>query len=105
MAQKWWFKSKDGVALFPDITGKDVQIDRWTGSSRWHFRTKNTMDDPVPAKMEYYVTTVVFRLQGAVEKRGGQVSQQSLEEAEKGVYKKERDIRCWSPRPCVNAIQ
>lgn len=83
MAEKWYFKRKDGVVLFPDVTGKDVKIDRWSGSSAWGGKTW-TRDESAPGRVDYYIATVTFRPQLAVERRGGQVSLESLTGAAEG---------------------
>lgn len=83
MAENWYFKRKDGVALFPDVTGKDVKIDRWSGSSTWDGHTW-TRDESAPGRIDYYIATVTFRPQLAVERRGGQVSLETLRGVEEG---------------------
>lgn len=87
MAEKWWFRRRDGVALFADVTGAGVKINEWSGLMEWSFR------DHTWGGIEYYSATVVFRPRWVVEKWGGKVSQVSLEEAEKGVYKTKEDMR------------
>lgn len=86
MAEKWYFKRKDGVALFPDVTGKDVKIDRWSGSSRWGGETW-TRDESAPGRLDYYIATVTFRPRLSVERRGGQVSLETVKGAEEGAFR------------------
>ncbi|KAM7208357.1 hypothetical protein V8F20_001335 [Naviculisporaceae sp. PSN 640] len=83
MAEKWYFVRKDGVALFPDVTGKSVEIDRWSGSSTWQGRTW-TRDESAPGRIDYYIATVVFRPEVVVKRRGGAVNPDSVAEAESG---------------------
>lgn len=83
MAEKWYFVRKDGVALFPDVTGKSVEIHRWSGSSTWQGETW-TRDESAPGRIDYYIATVVFRPEVVVKRRGGAVNPDSVEDAERG---------------------
>ncbi|KAM7211329.1 hypothetical protein V8F06_013285 [Rhypophila decipiens] len=80
MAEKWYFVRKDGVALFPDFSGKSVKIDRWSGSSTWQNHTW-ARDESAPGRIDYYIATVVFRPQWVVERNGGTVNPESVEAA------------------------
>ena len=87
MADKWWFRRSDGVALFPDITGNDVKIDRRAGS-------RNQRGGSIwMSPNDVYSVAVTFRPEWAVKRRGGYVSLQSLREAQKGEYKNGEDMR------------
>lgn len=85
MGEKWFFSRTDGVVLYPDVTGKAVTVERWTGSSTWHGETW-TRDETKPGQIEYYVADVVFRPARVVERRGGQVSALAIAAAEKRTF-------------------
>jgi hypothetical protein len=83
MAEKWYFTKQDGVTLFPDVSGKAVKIDRWSGSSTWDGQTWQR-DESAPGRIDYYIATVAFRPQRVVEKLGGHVKPEIVEAAEQG---------------------
>ena len=74
MSERWFFKRMDGVALYPDASGRAIEIDKWTGSSTWNSHTW-TRDEARPGQIDYYVASVVFRSASSVEKRGGRISE------------------------------
>ncbi|KAK4208460.1 hypothetical protein QBC37DRAFT_240955, partial [Rhypophila decipiens] len=80
MAEKWYFVREDGVALFPDFSGKSVKIDRWSGSSTWQNHTW-TRDESAPGRIDYYIATVVFRPHWVVERNGGTMNPETVEAA------------------------
>lgn len=84
MAEKWYFTRQDGVTLFPDVSGKAVKIDRWSGSSTWNGQTWQR-DESAPGRIDYYIATVAFRPQRVVEKLGGHVKPEIVEAAEQGI--------------------
>ena len=76
MAERWFFKRMDGVALFADASGAANTVDTWTGSSTWNDETW-TRDETKPGEIDYYILSVVFRPRHALERRGGHVSPQA----------------------------
>ncbi|KAI1762140.1 hypothetical protein GGR53DRAFT_432252 [Hypoxylon sp. FL1150] len=80
MREKWFFKRTDGAVLCPDVTGANVEVSRWSGTSRWNNRTW-TRDETAPGRIDYYVVSVPFRLQYAVERKGGGVSDDAIRAA------------------------
>ncbi|KAI6089770.1 hypothetical protein F4821DRAFT_230895 [Hypoxylon rubiginosum] len=96
MREKWFFKRTDGAALFADVTGKNVEVSRWSGTSRWHNLTW-TRDETTPGKIDYYIVSVPFRLQYAVERQGGGVSDEAMRAASSGVFNA-RKMRLDNPR-------
>ncbi|TPX11549.1 uncharacterized protein E0L32_007760 [Thyridium curvatum] len=85
MCEKWFFKRKDGTALYPDCTGKSNEVSRWTGSSTWH-NYQWTRDEIEPGKIAYYIVSVTFRPEHIVRRNGGSVSDQTKAAAERGVF-------------------
>lgn len=85
MAERWFFKRTDGVALFADASGAANTVNTWTGSSTWHDKTW-TRDETRPGEIDYYILSVVFRPRFAVERRGGQVSPRAAHNAEQEGY-------------------
>ncbi|KAI1417944.1 hypothetical protein F5Y13DRAFT_150095 [Hypoxylon sp. FL1857] len=85
MREKWFFKRTDGAALFPDVTGGNVEVSRWSGTSTWHGQTW-TRDESAPGRIDYYVVCVPFRLQHAVERKGGAVSDEAVRAASGNVF-------------------
>ncbi|KAM7191376.1 hypothetical protein V8F33_008979 [Rhypophila sp. PSN 637] len=100
MAQKWYLVRKDGVALFPDCSGKSVRIDRWSGSSTWQGRTW-IREQSAPGRIDYYIATVVFRPQRVVERNGGTVRPETIEIARAGSALASRfNMKlAWTPPP------
>ncbi|KAI1773104.1 hypothetical protein F4818DRAFT_118132 [Hypoxylon cercidicola] len=85
MREKWFFKRMDGAALFPDVTGGNVEVSRWSGTSTWHNKTW-TRDETEPGRIDYYVVSVPFRLQHAVERKGGAVSDEAIHAAAGNIF-------------------
>lgn len=83
MAEQWYFKRADNVALFADVTGKATEVDRWTGTSTWDGSTW-TRDESRPGQIDYYIATVVFRPEWIVKRHGGQVNPLLVENAANG---------------------
>lgn len=97
MAERWFFKRTDGVALFADASGAANAVDTWTGSSTWNDETW-TRDETRPGEIDYYILSVVFRPRYAVERRGGQVSPQAARAAEQGYALSRHELRLiWVP--------
>lgn len=95
MSKQWYFNRKDGTPLFADTSvfaeedfqdeeqdagttegttakKRDRFVQRWSGSSymngeRWE------RDETAPGRLDYYILTVPFKLQSAVEEAGGVV--------------------------------
>ncbi|OTA56228.1 hypothetical protein K449DRAFT_387581 [Hypoxylon sp. EC38] len=86
MREKWFFKRTDGVTLFPDVTGGNVEVSRWSGTSTWNGQTW-TRDETAPGRIDYYVVCVPFRLQHVVERKGGAVSDEAVRAASGNVFK------------------
>ncbi|KAI0107709.1 hypothetical protein F4776DRAFT_423893 [Hypoxylon sp. NC0597] len=85
MREKWFFKRTDGAALFPDVTGGNVEVSRWSGTSTWHGQTW-TRDETAPGRIDYYVVCVPFRLQHVVERKGGAVSDEASRAASRNIF-------------------
>ncbi|OTA80281.1 hypothetical protein M434DRAFT_401823 [Hypoxylon sp. CO27-5] len=86
MREKWFFKRTDGATLFPDVTGGNVEVSRWSGTSTWNGQTW-TRDETAPGRIDYYVVCVPFRLQHVVERKGGAVSDEAVRAASGNVFK------------------
>lgn len=85
MREKWFFKRTDGAALFPDATGGNVEVSRWSGTSTWHNR-RWVRDETAPGRIDYYVLCVPFQLQHVVERKGGGVSEEAIRAARENVF-------------------
>lgn len=72
MGERWFFVRKDGVVLYPDATGKACEVSGWRGKSTWHGE-RWERDETEPGFIDYYVVSVPFRFEYAVERRGGRV--------------------------------
>lgn len=95
MSERWFFKRKDGVGLYPDVTFSANKVDRWTGSSTWHGKTWRR-DESRPGQIDYYIVDVVFRPMHLVQRLGGQVSNSAVEDAEKGRFDEGKlALRCF----------
>ncbi|OTA99078.1 hypothetical protein M426DRAFT_325480 [Hypoxylon sp. CI-4A] len=97
MREKWFFKRKDGAVLFPDVTGGNVEVSRWSGTSTWHGKTW-TRDETEPGRIDYYVLTVPFLLQRTIERKGGAVSEVAIQAANKNDFNP-RKMKLFCPRP------
>ncbi|KAK0706007.1 hypothetical protein B0T26DRAFT_725198 [Lasiosphaeria miniovina] len=80
MADRWLFPRIDGEVLYPDATGKAVEISRWSGASTWNGR-RWERDESAPGLVDYYIATVVFRPRRVVERLGGTVSDSAKQAA------------------------
>ncbi|KAH8907036.1 hypothetical protein BR93DRAFT_654759 [Coniochaeta sp. PMI_546] len=89
MRERWFFKRKDGVGLFADVTGGSDEVTRWSGTSTWN-RQRWVRDETEEGKIDYYVVAVWFRQEHVVERRGGSVSEEARQACEKGVFKADR---------------
>lgn len=103
MSKQWYFSRKDGTPLFADTSvfaeedfqdeeqaaestegttaKRDRFVQRWSGSSfmngqRWE------RDEAAPGRLDYYILTVPFKLQSAVEEAGGVVDPSVLRAAQ-----------------------
>ncbi|KAI1375717.1 hypothetical protein F4677DRAFT_422191 [Hypoxylon crocopeplum] len=102
MREKWFFKRTDGAALFPDVTGGNVEVSRWSGASTWNNRTW-TRDETAPGRIDYYVVCVPFRLQHAVERKGGGVSDEAIRAASGNVFDAKK-MRLFTTRRATGAV-
>jgi hypothetical protein len=73
MVDRWYFKRRDGATLFADATPGTWEVDTWTGSSHWH-NQRWVRDETEDGKIDYYIVTVTFRLESALMRRGGKIS-------------------------------
>jgi hypothetical protein len=89
MRERWFFKRKDGVGLFADVTGKGDEVTRWSGTSTWNGQ-RWVRDETEEGRIDYYVVAVWFRQEHVVERRGGSVSEEARQACEKGVFKADR---------------
>ncbi|KAK0702388.1 hypothetical protein B0H67DRAFT_650424 [Lasiosphaeris hirsuta] len=85
MIERWFFKRKDGVVLYPNSTGSEIEIDRWTGTSKWHGHTWRR-DETRPDQIDYYIASVIFRPARLIERGGGRVSGTAQTAAETDVF-------------------
>ncbi|KAI1136423.1 hypothetical protein F5Y05DRAFT_108025 [Hypoxylon sp. FL0543] len=102
MREKWFFKRTDGVVLFPDVTGGNVEVSRWSGTSTWNL-LRWTRDETAPGRIDYYVVSVPFRPQHAVERKGGAVSDEALRAASENVFDA-RKMRLYTTRRTTGAV-
>lgn len=85
MIERWFFKRKDGVILYPNSAGTDIEVGRWTGASTWHGHTW-TKDETRPGQIDYYITSIVFRPARDVKRGGGRVSETVRKAAEADIF-------------------
>ncbi|CAK7239184.1 MAG: hypothetical protein STHCBS139747_000613 [Sporothrix thermara] len=85
MREKWFFKRQDGVVLLPDVTGRNVVVSQWTGSSTWQGKTW-TRDENAPGQIVFHVMAVPFLPEHIVRRGGGGVSETTRDNAEQGVF-------------------
>ncbi|KAI0376712.1 hypothetical protein F5Y04DRAFT_265872 [Hypomontagnella monticulosa] len=100
MRERWFFKRTDGVALFADVTGRNAEIGRWSGTSTWNGDTW-TRDETVPGRIDYYIVSVPFQLQHAIERKGGGVSDEASHSAKRGIFDAGK-MRLYIPRQEVS---
>ncbi|XXG99594.1 hypothetical protein Hte_005934 [Hypoxylon texense] len=85
MREKWFFKRTDDAALLPDVTGRNVEVSRWSGTSTWHNK-RWVRDETAPGRIDYYVLCVPFQLQHVVERKGGEVSDETIRAARDNAF-------------------
>lgn len=108
MARGWYFKRRDGIALFADLTcfnegalqdmdsredttetfdekKREELVQRWSGPSTFNGQ-RWTRDETAPGRLDYYILKVPFRLQHVVERKGGRIDVQVLEAANEDDY-------------------
>lgn len=85
MRERWFFKRKDGIALYADVTGASDEVTRWSGTSTWN-RQRWTRDETEEGRLDYYVLAVWFRPEHVVQRRGGSVSDEAKHAAENGIF-------------------
>ncbi|KAI2619288.1 hypothetical protein GGR54DRAFT_138199 [Hypoxylon sp. NC1633] len=102
MRERWFFKRTDDVALFPDVTGGNVEVSRWSGTSTWH-NQRWIRDETAPGRIGYYVVCVPFRLQHAVERQGGGVSDEAIRAASANVFDTRR-MRLYTTRRATRTV-
>ncbi|KAK7417454.1 hypothetical protein QQX98_004574 [Neonectria punicea] len=86
MIDRWFFKRSDDVVLYADIEGGSWEESRWSGTSKWH-NQRWIRDETEPGRIDYYVLTITFRVQSAIERRGGKISETARHFAEHDIYK------------------
>lgn len=85
MRERWFFKRKDGMGLFADVSGGGDEVTRWSGNSTWGGR-RWARDEADNGRLDYYVVAVWFRPERVVQRRGGVVSDGARRDCEGGVF-------------------
>lgn len=85
MTENWFFKRNDGTVLYADVSGKCQKTSRWTGTSTWH-NNRWTRDENEDGKLDYYILTITFESEYAIEKKGGAVSETAKRNAQQPFY-------------------
>jgi hypothetical protein len=98
MRQKWFFKRRDGAILYPDLSDGGVEVSRWRGTSTWGGETW-TRDETQEGCIDYYIVAVAFRLDHAVQRRGGVVNPETRAAAEAGDFDSRRMRLAVEPGP------
>ncbi|KAL7787056.1 hypothetical protein V8C37DRAFT_391293 [Trichoderma ceciliae] len=78
MAEHWFFERIDGTVLYADVSGKCQKVSRWTGTSTWHDH-RWTRDENKDGKLDYYILTITFEPELALQRKGGVVSERAKE--------------------------
>lgn len=85
MAQRWFFKRRDGGALFADNRPGAAQTSRWTGTSSWH-NQRWVRDETREGQLDFYIVTISFRLTTVLERRGSLISNEARANASRNRY-------------------
>ncbi|KAK0390510.1 hypothetical protein NLU13_0014 [Sarocladium strictum] len=72
IARNWFFRRRDGVVLFGDVSGNSNELSTWRGASSWAGQ-RWVRDETSPGTIDYCIIAVPFRLRNMVEKRGGEI--------------------------------
>ncbi|OIW27263.1 hypothetical protein CONLIGDRAFT_580045 [Coniochaeta ligniaria NRRL 30616] len=89
MRERWFWRRRDGVGLFADVTGVGDEVTRWSGTSAWNGQ-RWVRDETVEGQIDYYVVAVWFRREHVVRQRGGMVSEEARRACEEGVFRADR---------------
>ncbi|KAF9773418.1 hypothetical protein IL306_008790 [Fusarium sp. DS 682] len=81
MVDNWFFKRPDGVVLYADTSDANRKVSRWSGSSTWHGQ-RWIRDETEPNRLDYYIVSITFRPQIAIERSGGTISENAIKEAQ-----------------------
>lgn len=73
MVDRWSFKKRSGVIMFPDATPGAVEVTEWSGNSTWDHQ-RWIRDEVEVNKIDYYVATVTFRPEAVLERRNRTIS-------------------------------
>lgn len=73
MVDRWSFKKRSGVVMFPDATPGATEVTEWSGNSTWDHQ-RWIRDEVEENKIDYYVATVTFRPEAVLERRHRKIS-------------------------------